>query len=298
MTLRPLTGVAVPVGTAGLKTPSIASKIDNHSAARPQIGLQYTDLVYEELVEGGLTRYVAVWQSHIPELYGPVRSIRGMDPDIISPMKGIVTYSGGQAVFVAGMHATPVVNVVHGGAGTADVFYRTTTKIAPHNVIAKAPVLLKEFGKKLAPPARQFQYGSKPTTSSAWLDGKKVDSITATFSNASVRSWKYNPSLHVWMRSQNGTKDVDDKGHQLRATNVVVLRVTTTTVSHTPKTILAGSKGEAWVSTEHRTVHGTWSKNKMTSKIVLRTDDGEPMTLAPGNTWFELVPSSGSVSFK
>ena len=71
-------------------------KIDNHEDARPQVGLNRTDLVFEELVEGGLTRYVAVWHSDVPDAVGPVRSIRPMDPDIVAPLGGIIAYSGGQ----------------------------------------------------------------------------------------------------------------------------------------------------------------------------------------------------------
>ena len=54
--------------------PSLAVKIDNHEEARPQIALNRTDIVFEELVEGGLTRYVAIWHSDIPDEVGPVRS--------------------------------------------------------------------------------------------------------------------------------------------------------------------------------------------------------------------------------
>ena len=92
--LAPLRGTTVPAGS--LAHPSLAAKIDNHEGARPQVGLDRTDIVFEELVEGGLTRYVAVWHSDVPEQIGPVRSIRPMDPDIITPYGGIVAYSGGQ----------------------------------------------------------------------------------------------------------------------------------------------------------------------------------------------------------
>lgn len=76
------------------------------------MGLQHTDIVFEELVEGGLTRYVAVWHSNVPAEIGPIRSIRPMDPDIISPLGGIVAYSGGQYRFVQLMRATPVHNAI------------------------------------------------------------------------------------------------------------------------------------------------------------------------------------------
>ena len=123
-TLAPLTGETV-AGRAACVSPSLAAKIDNHVDARPQVGLEHTDLVFEELVEGGLTRYVAVWQSDVPAEIGPIRSIRPMDPDIISPLGGIVAYSGGQDRFVEAMKATNVYNAIHGQADTADLMFRT-----------------------------------------------------------------------------------------------------------------------------------------------------------------------------
>ncbi|MEI6591243.1 MAG: DUF3048 domain-containing protein, partial [Actinomycetes bacterium] len=52
------------------------AKIDNIADARPQAGLNQADVVFDEMVEGGLTRLLAVWHSRIPELLGPVRSVR------------------------------------------------------------------------------------------------------------------------------------------------------------------------------------------------------------------------------
>ncbi|MFT4230659.1 MAG: DUF3048 domain-containing protein [Microbacterium sp.] len=88
--LSPLRGTVVP--ESSITKPALAAEIDNHWDARPQWGLERTDLV-----EGGPTRYVAVWHSDVPDEIGPIRSIRPMDPDIISPLVGVVAYSGGAA---------------------------------------------------------------------------------------------------------------------------------------------------------------------------------------------------------
>lgn len=127
--LAPLRGTTVPAGS--LNHASIAAKVDNHWDARPQVGLERTDMLFEELVEGGITRYVAIWQSDIPELLGPVRSIRPMDPDIVSPFAGIICYSGGQQRFVRLMLDTPVYNAIHGQSDTEDTFFRTNDKDGP-----------------------------------------------------------------------------------------------------------------------------------------------------------------------
>ena len=114
--LAPLTGVEI--GEGELTGPSIGAKIDNHPAARPQVALESADIVFEELVEGGLTRYLAVWHSKIPEELGPVRSVRPMDPDIVTSFGGIIAYSGGQERFVDMMEATGLLNAIHGQEAT------------------------------------------------------------------------------------------------------------------------------------------------------------------------------------
>jgi len=291
--LAPLTGHSVNVGA--LANPSIAAKIDNHTAARPQVGLEKTDIVFEELVEGGLTRYLAIWQSSIPAEIGPVRSIRPMDPDIVSSFGGIIAYSGGQERFVQLMKAAPVYNAIHGQADTESTFFRTPTKAAPHNVLVKAQEVIAQHST-LAAPVQQFAYSNYVIPSTAKRAGTLTPAITLKFSDVSARSWAWNDVQHAWLRSQDGAVDVDSAGAQLAATNVVVLRVGIDQSLGVPKTLLVGA-GEAWVASEGGYVHSTWTKASATDHIVLTDDAGAPLLLAPGNTWVELVPAAGSVEF-
>lgn len=293
LVLAPLRGTPIEAGTGS--NASIAAKIDNHVAARPQVGLDTTDIVFEELVEGGLTRYVAIWQSAIPKELGPVRSIRPMDPDIVSPFKGIIAYSGGQPRFVQLMKNTGVYNAIHGQADTATTFYRTPTKIAPHNVLVKAREVIADH-KKLKAPAQQFGYSLDTASSTAAKDGKPTEEIQLVFGPPSKPSWTWGPKAGAWVRWQNGVKDVAASGARISATNIVVLRVGVDTGLGVPKTDLIGS-GDAWVASGASYVKARWSKSSATSRIRLVDATGTAIRLAPGNTWIELVPTSGSIAF-
>ena len=290
--IAPLTGKLIPAGTA--LNPSLAAKIDNHIEARPQIGLERTDIVFEEMVEGGLSRYVAIWQSDVPDEIGPVRSIRPMDPDIISAFGGIVCYSGGQPQFVALMKAAPVFNAIHGQANTADTFYRTKAKKAPHNVIVKASTVVGQH-PELPAPGQQFAFSLDTPSSTAFKDGAAASAVNLVFSTATKPSWAFDPASGKYLRAQLGVADMDSNGAQLTATNMVALRVGVVVTNKIPKTELIGS-GEAWVSSGGKTVHATWSKGSPTSPIALVDDQGVTVRLAPGNTWIELVPNAGSVT--
>ena len=293
ISLAPLTGQVIAADT--VLGPSLAAKIDDHVDARPQVGLEHTDLVFEELVEGGLTRYVAVWQSDVPAEIGPIRSIRPMDPDIVSPLGGIIAYSGGQSRFVQAMKNTDVYNAIHGQSDTEDVMYRTTTKPAPHNVLVRAPELIAMHADIVA-PMQQFAFAPDAAASTAAREGSPYTTIALRFGAPSTPSWTLDAASGRYLRSQAEGADLDSAGGQLSAANVIVVRVAIGNDGGVPKTELIGS-GEAWVSSGGATVHATWSKGSRTDPIRLVDDTGTVVRLAPGNSWIELVPLSGDVQF-
>ena len=289
----PLRGT--PADAAGLRHPSLAVKIDNHADARPQIALNRSDIVFEELVEGGLTRYVVIWHSDVPEAVGPVRSIRPMDPAIVSPFGGIIAYSGGQEYFVDLMRATSLVNLVFDEDDTG-LFERADDRPGPHDVILDATEAV-DRNAELPPPTVQFAYGSNDPLASPTLAADSTSRLDLAFSEGGSRSWDFDATTSRWLRSQEGVPDLEASGERVHAMNVVTLRVVIAwPFEEVPLTVLTGS-GEAWVSVAGRTAHGTWSKEGDASPLVLTSDDGSVLRLAPGNTWVELVPLEGSVSF-
>lgn len=291
--LAPLTGEPIEVG--GLDAPSLAAKVDNHPAARPQVGLDRADIVFEELVEGGLTRYVAVWHSDVPAEIGPIRSIRPMDPDIVSPLGGIVAYSGGQQRFVDMMRATEVYNAIHGQSDTNDVMYRGRNAPAPHNVIVRAPELVARHAD-LAAPRQQFAFAHSLASSSAVRDGAAATSVSMVFGSLASPSWAWDAPSGTWLRSMTGgAPDTAASGARLSAVNIVVLRVPVEVIQDIPTTRLVGS-GEAWVLAGGKAIAATWSKSDRSAPVRLVDANGVAVRLAPGNTWVELVPNAGSVT--
>jgi hypothetical protein len=286
----PLTGVQVDVGS--LQQPVLMAKIDNNPTARPQVGLNDADIVFEELVEGGFTRYVAVWHSVIPKEIGPIRSIRPMDPDIASPFRGMIAYSGGQQRFVQMMVATRVKNVIHGQSGTDKYIYRSSKKISPHNVMVRAQKLVAKRSN-LDPPAPAFQFARGTDVPSALEFGKPAGRLYPSFSSLNTPSWKFDEESGLYRRFQaGGEKDRDEHKKQLTATNVVVQMVgISSEYGNVPRTLVVG-KGTAWISTGGQTVKAKWVKKKRNAMTVFTLKGGEVVTLAPGRTWVELVPTT------
>lgn len=286
----PLSGVQVDVGS--LQHPVLMAKIDNNPAARPQIGLNDADIVFEELVEGGFTRYLAVWHSVIPKEIGPIRSIRPMDPDIASPFRGLIAYSGGQQRFVQMMIATKVKNVIHGQSGTEKYIYRSSKKSAPHNVIVRAAKLVAKRSN-LAPPAPAFQFARGTDMPSALAFGKPAGRLITSFSSLNTPTWKFDAATGLYRRFQaGGEKDRDEHKKQLTAVNIVVQLVgVSSEYGYVPRSLVVG-KGTAWISTGGKTVKAKWRKKKRTSMTIFTLKNGEVVTLAPGRTWVELIPTT------
>ena len=292
----PLTGIQYEQGTVtSLAGPSVAAKIDNSEAARPQQGLHLADIVFDEMVEGGLTRLVAVWHSQMPAEFGPVRSIRPMDPDIISPFGGIICYSGGQKKFVDMIRATNVFNASETSEQTKGTFFRSKDRFAPHNVIVRGQKLQSQH-TDIAPPSAQFAFATDLATASAATSGEDLDSAIVQISAAAIPSWTFDLTKKSWMRSYGSVAHSDVSGVQLSAVNVVIMQVKIDrTYGYVPKTVMVDT-GKVWVLTGGKVLTGKWSKASQTSPIKLTDASGAEIKLAPGNTWVELLPDSGKLT--
>ena len=287
----PLTGVKFEEGTnANLAGPSVACKIDNLDVARPQLNLNRTDIVFDEMVEGGLTRFVAVWHSDKPESVGPVRSIRPMDPDIIAPLGGIVCYSGGQLKFVKLMRETNVFNASETVEQDKGTFSRASDRPAPHNVMVDVAKLAGAH-PDLAAPQPMFVMAADLASATASVDGVAVKSFKVYFPSA-LAEWVWNTKAGAWLRTQDGKLHTDAAdGSTISTTNVVVMRVKVDRqYGNVPKDVVIGT-GTATVFTEGKMVVGTWAKATQTSPITLTDAEGKAIKLAPGRTWVELQPN-------
>jgi hypothetical protein len=285
--VAPLTGL--PLGDDNLNRPSLAAKVDNHPAARPQVALDRADIVFEQLVEGGYTRFVAIWHSDLPPEIGPVRSVRPMDPDIVSPFGGILAYSGGQQRFIEAMLRAPVDSAIHGQSNVNEFFYRSQDKAPPYNVHVRAVDLVANFADK-APPKQQFSYAPDVASTTAVTAGSEVSSFTTRFSDIHYPTWEWSASDGVFQRSQsNNVADVALSGQRLQVENVVLLYVDIQVIQDIPTTILV-TNGEGFVATGGHIVPVTWSKKSAEDVIELRDAGGQSVTLAPGKTWIGLIP--------
>lgn len=289
----PLTGLPVTnPATAG--RPALSVKVDNVSGSFPQEGLNHADVVAEALVEGGLTRLFATYQSQDASLVGPIRSARPVDAALLRELNGgIFAFSGAANGEIAPAKAQSDAVLLSHDAGSPG-YQLVGWRSVPHNLFASTTSLYNvghQDGAAWNPPPQLFQYSASPQ------GGPSVQAGSATMSLSPISSagWTWSPSLRTYVRTQNGSSDMNADGSPVTAHNVVVLSVAIgptgiydSAGNQDPLVILTGS-GSAWVLRDGRMVQGTWSRPDITSKVTLSGPAGT-ITLEPGNTWMELLP--------
>jgi hypothetical protein len=287
----PLTGEMAGQGDAAdrLDLPALGIKIDNAPAARPQIGLAQADVVFEELVEGGVTRFLAVYHSTDPGEVGPIRSGRAVDADLFPPFAGILGISGAAAPTYNLLFAAGLTVFDEGQAGGA--IYRVADRPAPHDLNAIAGRLW-DAGEGQPAAVEPWPFDADVPDG-----GEDVRAVSATFSDDSRHSWAWRSDEGVFARGQNGTRHVDADGEQLTAHTVVYAGVeivggggVDAVGSPTVEIRLVGS-GPATFLRDGQVFEGTWRKTARDAQFEWLDADGDPFPLAPGRTWVELQPA-------
>ncbi len=282
--VAPLTGLPDNAAQA-LQRPALSIKIENTPEARPQSGLDNADVVYEQITEGGITRFVAVFNSNVPPVAGPVRSGRAMDPDLLAPLGGIFAYSGGINETVQAIAATPGVHVIV-DTGSDPALFRDRTKVAPHNLYAHTDQLLARGGKPVPPnPLWQFL----PT--GAQFPGDGVKAFTVAYDPLYRPTYTYDPTSNTWKRAIGTTAFMDTDGQQVAPTNVIVMFVACCLNSPEAGAFQTVGHGDVTVFSGGRELQGKWSRSDRTQPIQYTDANGNPLKLTPGKTWVELFPS-------
>jgi Protein of unknown function (DUF3048) N-terminal domain/Protein of unknown function (DUF3048) C-terminal domain len=277
-----------PTGQS-LTRPALWVKVENTPEARPQSGLNQADVVFEQVTEGGITRFVTLFNSDLPDVVGPIRSTRAMDSDVAGPLGGVFAYSGGIPQSVQLITHAPVAAVDETAAGKA--MFRDRAKKAPHNLFAHASDLLQFGSGQPVPPPALFQY----LPAGQAFNGDAVASFTVDFDPPYRPTYTYDAANNVWTRAIGSTPFVDASGQQIAPTNVVVQFVPCCLDVPEGGTYITIGSGEAWVFSGGKMVKGTWSRSDRSQLTSFVDANNQPIHLAPGRTWVEFVPNGGNV---
>ena len=286
----PLTGLDDKGG------PVVAVKIDNAPLARPfQKGLGRATVVYQELVEGGLTRFLGIYEVSRAGTadVGPVRSARESDVGVLraydNPPLG---FSGANKGVLAIFRSAQRSGWLKDGSYDDDP---GAYRLGAHRVDARN--FFVDLGKLSA-----LNAGNKPndvgfTFSATPPAGVATPTAVASFSPESRMRLTYHPGSGTWSVAQGGSTLTG-----VAPANVVIQRVQIQKSGFrdvhgqpTPYTKTIGG-GAVTVLRDGVRINGTWQRSGWGATRFLDAT-GAQIPLRPGATWVLLVPTTGSVSF-
>lgn len=284
-----------PVDDPALATrPALVVKIDDSELARPQAGINDADVVFEEKVEGPISRLAAVYQSRQPAEVGPVRSGRTTDIAVVAALnRPLYAFSGANPNFLARLRAAALVDV--GADAAPDAYHRVGDRPAPYNLWASPEGLRGHTPAGAGPPPTAFTFGPAPV-------GDTVADAIASYDfgpDGTRVTFSWDAAAGGYARTQNGTRHVDAEGRGVTPANVVVQLVEYVDTGErdvvgtpVPEARLVG-EGDAWVLTRGVGVRAHWSRPDPVRPTEYRASDGSLVPLAPGQTWVALVPAAG-----
>lgn len=293
-TLPPFEGVAALTGVAADESitnrPILAVKIDNVPRARPQWGLDGADAIIEENVEG-VTRFVGLFHSNLPDRVGPVRSARTGDLDLFAGMnRPIVGWSGGNAGVTRWIRSAAFSKVLIDFSAQSNPCYeRNSSRPIPHNLLLDPECAVNTATE--AGPARPLwpidgdwtptpEMGATPdTTFDVDMDGVRV-------------SWTWDPELGLYLRSQNGNPHVGISGQRIAMNNVVELYTEhppSPVDGRSPNPVTVGG-GRAVIHRDGVRIEGVWGRTTPYDGFGFAdAATGQAVRLDQGRTFIELA---------
>jgi len=280
--VNPLTGEMVSDSSLLERVP-VAIKISNWPGqyVRPQAGINSADLIYEHYNEGWFaSRWTAVYLGKDPERVGPVRSGRLIDLEIPAMYKAVLGCSGfsdGVLALVKDSDLYP--NWVASpsvGVG-APVFYRDYSRDVPlEHTMYTSPALVREWAAERGISGRQELAGMIFSEELA-VEGEPATTIKIPWRTLDAE-WRYDEASERYLRWSDGAPHTDAlDGQQLSAANVVVLYVPqwNTDIIEEP----------------HMRVDAFWQRWEREDMLTLTDEEGNPIPLKVGNTFFEVIPT-------
>lgn len=300
----------------------VAVMIENLSPVRPQSGLSQAQIVYESLVEGGITRFMAVYDlsENVKEI-GPVRSARPYYLEWVSEYDALYAHAGGSPEALQGISAFNIhdLNQIGGAQG---YYWRDNGVAAPHNLFTSSELLTRAINdNKLAeveptytpwkftddPEATTTQQrnANSPANTNAIAETttpKEAENISIDFSSPTYKvEYAYDADSQEYLRSNGGLPHTDkNSGEQIRAKSVVIVTIPPITdVGEKGRlTLSIHGEGPVQIARFGEVITGTWKKADRTARTEFFDDADKPIDLGRGNVWVEIVPEDKTVEFK
>jgi hypothetical protein len=285
----PLTGSEVE-SEAITKQAVTGIMIENSPDARPQSGLKESGVVFEAIAEGGITRFLALYQEQKPQLIGPVRSVRMYYVDWVAAFNASVAHIGGSSKALKEVRNGKYRDIDQ--FFNAGSYWRATDRYAPHNVYTSFK-LLDALNKAKGYKTSEFT-GFTRRDSIENNTRTPATTINVTISSALYNSrYTYDAKKDYYNRSQGGAAHKDREEGQIRPKVVIVMKIPEKLVFEDGyrQQLTTIGKGTAYIFQEGTVQKVTWSKKARTEQIKFTDKNGKDVPLVRGQTWLTAVPA-------
>ncbi len=289
-----LTGVEVK--PAQNKRSITAVMIENSLEARPQSGLGSAGVVFEAIAEGGITRFLALYQTEKPSNIGPVRSVRPYYIDWLQGFDAAVAHAGGSAEGLAKIRNESVKDLDQFANPLA--YRRESSRISPHNLYTSTAALdqLK----------KQKKFTSVEFTSIKRKEESPSNKPKAKSIDFNISSFNYNPHYDYHKKTNSYRRSLAGKPHtDLNTKKQISAKVVVAMVMNygiAPNGVNSSynsvGSGKVYIFQDGKVTQGIWKKTASKKQIVFKDKDNKTIELNPGNTWISAVNSAGAVTFK
>ena len=282
----------------------IAVMVDDLSPARPQSGFTAASIIWQAPAEGGIPRYMMVFQENIPTDVGPVRSSRYYYIAWAAELRALYAHSGGSPQALATLRTQGTGQLVYnadefrwGGS-----FRRVSTRAAPHNLFTTGKQLrgiAATVGARDVPINWPWTFAPDAAPGRRPVGGR----IEVTYGSVNAIRYAYDRNSNTYLRSVTGEKHQIDAATGLRVApkNVIVMvmhfgPLNDGSPKHRLEAMVIGS-GPAWISTNGITIKGTWKKTSLTSPTRFLDRTGKVLTLTVGQTFVQVMKTSDRIAF-
>jgi hypothetical protein len=271
-----------------------AIMIDNHYTARPSAGLAASPLVYEALVEGGITRYLAFYpRGSSAERIGPVRSARPYYMDWAAELDAVYAHVGGSPAALERLRDEPGWHDLN-QYWNGKYFWRDQVRHAPHNVYTSGELLDKAWAVKFADGVAAVEVTTWPYKNEAALADRPTavpDVVIDYSSDIHEVAWRYDRVSNSYQRELGGEPHRDEDGSPIAAKNVIIQYHPTAVIDAVGRRrIDTTGQGNGYVLSDGQAVPAVWNKSAVSSRTRYFTEDGDEIHLNVGTTWVEVVP--------
>ncbi len=288
-----LTGLEI-ADAAINQRPVTAVMIENSMDARPQAGLNQAGVVFEAIAEGGITRFLTLFQDSEPDYIGPVRSVRPYYVQWAAGFDAAIAHVGGSGDALRMLREENV-------AKDLDQFFnpgpfrRVSNRVAPHNVYSNI-ASLRELQNQKGFTSSYKGFARKAEAKSAAPNATAIDfNISGAIYNP---HYDYDAATNSYKRSEGGQPHTDEKSGQQLSPKVVIAMVMQQGRNDIYTTYNAVGNGDAFVFQDGALTKATWSKTDNKEPLIFKDINGNELKLNPGQTWISAVGSADRVTYK